>query len=71
MKDMNLPRTAIFDGILRCERVGSPAVVERESYAVYVRKLPAADGRGWVVRVIDKSSVIERYGENTNDKSDA
>jgi hypothetical protein len=71
MKDKNLPRTAICDGILRCEHVGSPAVVERESYAVHVRKLPAADGRGWVVRVIDKSSVIEHHGENTNDKSDA
>jgi hypothetical protein len=65
MKDKNLPRTAVFEGILRCERVGSPAVVERDSYAVHVRKLPAADGLGWVVRVIDKTNVLERQEEST------
>jgi hypothetical protein len=71
VKRKDLPRAAIFDAILRCERLGNTAVVERESYAVHVRKLPVADGRGWVVRVIDKSSVIEHHGENSNDKSDA
>jgi hypothetical protein len=65
MKDKNLPRTAIFEGILRCERVGNPAVVERDSYSVHVRKLPVADGRGWVIRVIDKTNVLERQEEST------
>ena len=60
MKEKNIPRTAIFEGILRCESVGNPAVVERDSYSVYVRKLPSVDGRGWVARVIDKARVLER-----------
>jgi hypothetical protein len=68
MKSKSLPRAAICDGILRCERLGNPAVVERGSYAVHVRKLPAADGRGWVVRVIDKSSLVDPAEENTNTK---
>jgi len=67
----DLPRATIFAAILRCEIVCNPAVIERDSYAIHVRKLPPADGRGWIVRVIDKSSVIERHEENTNEKSDA
>ena len=71
MKRKDLPRTAILAAILRCELVGNPAVIERDSYAIHVRKLPPADGKGWIVRVIDKSSVIECHGENPNDKFDA
>ena len=67
-----VPYKAICDAIERCETVGNPAVVEKRAFTVHVRKLPAAEGKGWIVRVIDKQSVTERfYCRKADEESEA
>lgn len=63
--------TAILEGIGRCENVSNPAVIKKKTFTVHVRKLPVADGRGWVVRIIDKTSVSERHRENNGEQVNA
>jgi hypothetical protein len=66
---VSIPRAAILKAITRCESVCNPAVIEKRLFSIHVRQLPGAEGKGWVVRVIDKANVDERHEENTNDKS--
>lgn len=53
----SIPVTVIRDAIVRCETVSNPAVIEKETFTVHVRKLPAGEGKGWIVRVINKLDV--------------
>jgi hypothetical protein len=69
-KKLSIPRSAILKGITRCESLCNPAVIEKPLFSIHVRQLPAGEGKGWVVRVIDKADVDKRHKENTNDKSD-
>jgi hypothetical protein len=59
MKRKDLPRTAIIQGILRSETV-NPAIVQRGSYAVHVRRLPHAGEHAWVVRIISAEGTSAR-----------
>jgi hypothetical protein len=52
-----IPRAAILEAITRCESVCNPALIEKRLFSIHVRRLPASEGRGWVVRVIDKESI--------------
>jgi hypothetical protein len=56
---VSIPRAAILEAIARCESVCNPALIEKRLFSVHVRKLPVSEGRGWVVRVIDKESINE------------
>jgi hypothetical protein len=60
---LSIPQAAIFKAILRCERVCNPAVIEKRMFSIHVRQLPASEGKGWVVRIIDKES-IDKNGES-------
>jgi hypothetical protein len=53
----SIPRAAILEAIRRCESVCNPALIEKRLFSIHVRKLPASEGRGWVVRVIDKDPI--------------
>jgi hypothetical protein len=53
----SIPRAAILEAITRCESLSNPAVIDKSRFSIHVRKLPASEGRGWVVRVIDKESI--------------
>ena len=53
----SIPHAAILEAIQRCERLCNPAVVEKRWFSVHVRQLPASEGKGWVVRIIDKESI--------------
>jgi hypothetical protein len=53
----SIPRAAILEAITRCETVCNPALIEKRRFSVHVRRLAASEGKGWVVRVIDKESV--------------
>jgi hypothetical protein len=64
VKRKDLPRTTIIEAILRCERVGDPAVINRGAYAVHVRRLPTVDGRGWVIRIVDIADESEPLNES-------
>jgi len=52
-----IPRGAILEAITRCESVCNPALIEKRRFSVHVQRLAASEGKGWVVRVIDKESV--------------
>jgi hypothetical protein len=54
--ELSIPRVAILEAITRCETVCNPAVIEKRRFSIHVRQLPVAEGKGWVVRVIDKES---------------
>jgi hypothetical protein len=54
---VSIPRAAILEAITRCERVCNPALIEKRLFSIHVRKLPASEGKGWVVRVIDKEPI--------------
>ena len=56
-RKLSLPRVAILAAIQRCERLCNPAVVEKRWFSIHVRQLPAGEGRGWVVRIIDKEAM--------------
>jgi hypothetical protein len=53
----SIPRAAILEAITRCESVCNPALIEKRLFSIHVRKLPTSEGKGWVVRIIDKESV--------------
>jgi hypothetical protein len=53
-----IPRAAILEAVTRCESVCNPALIDKRRFSVHVRKLPASEGRGWVVRVIDTRGKI-------------
>jgi hypothetical protein len=53
----SIPRAAILEAITRCESVCNPALIDKRRFSVHVRRLAASEGKGWVVRVIDKESV--------------
>jgi len=56
-KKLPVPGAAILKGITRCESLCNPAVIEKRLFSIYVRQLPAGQGKGWVVRIIDKESI--------------
>ena len=53
----SIPRAAILEAITRCESVCNPALIEKRLFSIHVRKLPKSEGKGWVVRVIDKEPI--------------
>ena len=59
-RKLSIPHAAIFAAIMRCESVCNPAVIEKRLFSIHVRQLPAIEGRGWVVRIIDKESINEK-----------
>ena len=56
-RKLSIPHAAIFEAIMRCESACSPAIIEKRLFSIHVRQLPATEGKGWVVRIIDKESV--------------
>jgi hypothetical protein len=56
-RKLSIPHAAILEAIIRCESVCNPAVIEKRSFSIHVRQLPAGEGKGWVVRIIDKESI--------------
>jgi hypothetical protein len=56
-RKLSIPHAAILEAIQRCERLCNPAVVEKRSFTIHVRQLPASEGKGWVVRIIDKEAI--------------
>jgi len=54
---LSIPRAAILRAIMRCESLCNPAVIEKRLFSIHVRQLPASQGKGWVVRIIDKESI--------------
>ena len=56
-RKLSIPHAAILEAIIWCETVCSPAVIEKRLFSIHVRQLPAAEGKGWVVRIIDKESI--------------
>jgi len=54
---LSIPRRAILKAIMRSESLCNPAVIEKRLFSVHVRQLPAGEGKGWVVRIIDKESI--------------
>ena len=53
----SVPRAAILEAITRCESVCNPALIEKRLFSIHVRRLAASEGKGWVVRVIDKEPI--------------
>jgi hypothetical protein len=53
-RKLSIPHAAIVEAILRCESRCNPAVVEKRLFSIHVRRLPTTEGKGWVVRIIDK-----------------
>lgn len=60
-----IPRIAIIAAISRCENISNPAVIDKPSFSVHVRKLPAIEGIGWVVRVIHKADFDKKIQNET------
>lgn len=58
-RKLSIPHAVILEAIMRCESRCSPAVIEKRLFTIHVRQLPAGEGRGWVVRIIDKESLSE------------
>ncbi len=56
-RKLSIPHAAIIEAIIRCESRCNPAVVEKRLFSIHVRQLPASEGKGWVVRIIDKESI--------------
>ncbi len=52
-----IPCAAIIEAIVRCDSVCNPAVIEKRLFSIHVRQLPASEGKGWVVRIIDKEAI--------------
>ncbi len=55
-RKLSIPHAAIIEAIVRCESVCDPAVIEKRLSSIHVRQLPASEGKGWVVRIIDKEA---------------
>jgi hypothetical protein len=54
---LSIPHTAIIEALIRCESVCNPAVIEKRLFSIHVRRLLAGEGKGWIVRLIDKSQM--------------
>ena len=61
---VSIPCAAILEAITRCESVCNPALIEKRLFSIHVRQLPASEGKGWVVKVIDKEPINKTMNPN-------